>query len=257
MDGVPPSHPPSRRLGGVYELSPEPASIREATFLPGSGARVCMCPHSPDTCGSLSSRQLGSVLCLSPAAAPLSPPMGIQLWSFFCCQPRWLQRSLPHPLAKARLCPCFPLCHCVLKNPPKGVRVLMARNEHLIVIWKDSLPQASRLFPGIGAHDLYVHFTRSSGYGESQSSGGSTLGEKLTPMTLYLCSPVRHSTAVLPLEASVLALGWMKTPAEVVSPGCPSPRSPRDESRAVVGGASPPRFTCALRALPRAGNGMI
>lgn len=68
-----------------------------ATFPPGSGARhrlvlgVCVFPPSPDTWGSLSSRQLGSLLCLSSAAAPLSSATRIQLWCF-CCQPCWLQQ---------------------------------------------------------------------------------------------------------------------------------------------------------------------
>ena len=164
MDGVSSSHPSPLRLTGVYQLSPEPTSIREATFLPGSGAsqrlvpEVCMFPQSPDTCSSLGSRQLGSVLCLSPAAAPLSPQTGIQLWPFCCCQPCWLQLSMPHPLVKALLCPCFPLCYCVLKNPPKVIWVLMARNQHLIVIWKDSLRQTRHLFPLFldRRHNLYA-----------------------------------------------------------------------------------------------------
>lgn len=76
----------------------------------------------------------GNTLCLLPVVAPFSPPTGIQLWSFCCCQPCWLQQSAFYSLTKALLSPCFLLCHCVLKNLPKVMWVLMARNLNLTVI---------------------------------------------------------------------------------------------------------------------------
>ena len=119
---------------------------------------VCTFPQSPGSCGSLSSRQPESVPCLLPVAAPLGPRTGIQLWSFFCCQPCWLHQSMPYPLAKSLLCSCFPLGRCTLKNPPKVIRVLTARNQHLMVIWKDSLLQTRHLFPLFldQHHNLYT-----------------------------------------------------------------------------------------------------
>lgn len=235
-------------------------SIREAPFLPGSGAShrlvpvICMFPQSPEMCGS---RQPGSGLRLLLAAAPLSPPTGIQLWSFCCCQPCWLQQSMPYPLAKALLCPCFPLCHCLLKNPPNIIWVLMARNQHLIVIWKDSLLQTRHLFPLLGSAPQPVHFTRSCGYGESQSSGGNTLGEKLTWMNLYPCSPVCRSTAVLPLEASVhLAFGSMKNPDESHLAALPLVHREMEAEHSLSGGR-PLRSTRALRALRMWGNNLM
>lgn len=53
---------------------------------------------------------------------------------------------MSYPTAKAFLC-WFPLCHCISKNPAKFIWVLMAGNQHLTVIWKDSLPQTRCLLP--------------------------------------------------------------------------------------------------------------
>lgn len=90
--------------------------------------------------------------------APFSPPTGIQLWSFCCCQPCWLQQSAFYSLTKALLSPCFLLCHCVLKNLPKVMWVLMARNINLTVIWKDPLQQTRHLFPLFldRCHNMYA-----------------------------------------------------------------------------------------------------
>lgn len=54
---------------------------------------------------------------------------------------------MPYPIAKAFLCTWFPLCHCISTNPAKFIWVLMVRNEHLIVIWKDSFLQTRHLLP--------------------------------------------------------------------------------------------------------------
>lgn len=77
----------------------------------------------------------------------------MELWSFCCCQPCWLQQSASYSLS-----PCFPLCHCVLKNLPKVMWVLMARKPRLTVIWKYPLWQTRHLFPLFLdlCHDMYA-----------------------------------------------------------------------------------------------------
>lgn len=137
---------------------------------------------------------------------------------------------MPYPIAKAFLCSWFPLCHCVSNNSAKSIWVLMAGNQHLIVIWKNSLLHTKCLLPPSvdWHHNLCLHLWW------VPQQWWKTLGDKLTRMNLYSCFPVCHSTAVLHLQASVhLALGSKKNPDEKVSLGCPSSWSPRDGGRAL------------------------